>query len=135
MVKLFLILVVQCSTVQCFSNCNRMQCYQVVWLVVAARCYNSDHQGLLASTTPDKQQIPEALWLGCMIFIFSHFIWSYSCQISSKGSTHMWTNICRQIIEYQIVKMGKKPPPPKPEELIEKLDEKVNFDQETTSTF
>ena len=47
----------------------------------------------------------------------------------------MWTNICRQIIEYQIVKMGKKPPPPKPEELIEKLDEKVNFDQETTSTF
>ena len=26
-----------------------------------------------------------------------------------------------------VVKMGKKPPPPKPEELIEKLDEKVKF--------
>ena len=31
--------------------------------------------------------------------------------------------------------MGKKPPPPKPEELIEKLDEKVKFNPDIPPAF
>ena len=33
--------------------------------------------------------------------------------------------VAKKSFQTCILKMGKKPPPPKPEELIEKLDEKV----------
>ena len=61
-----------------------MQCYQVVWLVAAARCYTSDHQGLLASTQPDKQQIPKT----SRLFLFAFCVVLLLVKVSSIAPTY-----------------------------------------------
>ena len=83
-----------------------MASFAVLVLEAAGRCNSSDHQGLLASTPSSKHKIkkPVLSFLGI------------------KGIKNVF-----RLKFGAVVKMGKKPPPPKPEELIEKLDEKVKI--------